>query len=168
METIDIRDRYGNKTGKIIERGKPLAFDEFFLIVDIWIINQNGEFLVSKRAPTKEPEPDKWEPTCGCAISGEESKTAALREVKEELGIILNPQNGILFKRMIVWDNAIIDVWLFRQDVDIESIILQPDETDDVMWATKVSINQLIEKGDFLSDKRVPYINEIFTLGHKS
>ena len=119
MELWDVLDKHGNKTGKIIERGKQLLLKgEYFLIVDVWIMNNKGEFLISKRTPTTEPEPDKWQPTTGCAVAGDDSISAALREVKEELGITLNPENGKMIKRFIAWEKAIIDVWLFRQEVN--------------------------------------------------
>ena len=162
MELRDILDKYGNKTGKTIERGKPMGQGEYFLIVDVWIMNNKGEFLISKRVPTTEPEPDKWQPTTGCAIAGEDSMSAALREVKEELGIMLNQENGKMLKRYIAWDNAIIDVWFFQQEVNINEVVLQPEETDDVLWATRDFIKQLIKNDRFLSVHRVPYLEELF------
>ena len=47
MELWDVLDKHGNKTGKIIERGKPMIKGEYFLIVDVWIINNKSEFLIS-------------------------------------------------------------------------------------------------------------------------
>ena len=40
---------------------------------------------------------EKWETTGGSALAGDDSLTAALRETKEELGIDLDPQKGVLF-----------------------------------------------------------------------
>ena len=124
MELRDILDEFGNKTGKTGERGKPLNQGEYYLIVDVWIINNQDEFLISKRVPTAKPEPNRWQPTCGNVVAGEDSISAALREAKEELGIMLNPENGEMIKRYIAWDNAIIDVWLFRQNVNIDEVVL--------------------------------------------
>jgi len=78
------------------------------------------------------------------------------------LGIQLDTQNGRLIKRFSGWKNAIIDVWLFDQEVDINSITLQEEETDEVMWATSDLIKQIVEKGDFISQERIPYIGELF------
>ena len=164
MELIDILDKHGNKTGKIKERTKPMkpAKGEYYLIVDVWILNAKGEFLISKRVPTADPEPNRWQPTCGCAVAGDDSLSAALREVNEELGITLDPKNGERVKRYIAWDKAIIDVWLFRQDVNIEEVVLQPNETDGVMWATSDFVAQLIGSDKFLCRERVPYVEELF------
>jgi len=159
-----ILDKYGNKTGKTKERVKPMEMieGEYYLMVDIWILNNQGEFLISKRVPTVNPEPDRWQPTCGCVIAGEDSISAALREVNEELGLVLSPKNSQLVKRYIAWDKAIIDVWLFRQDFLINEVVLQPTETNDAMWSTKDSIIQLINDDRFICYERVPYINELF------
>lgn len=164
MELRDILDEFGNKTGKIGERGKSLNQGEYYLIVDVWIINNQNEFLISKRVPTSKVEPNRWQPTCGNAVVGEDSITAALREVKEELGIILNPENGEMIKRYIAWDDAIIDVWLFRQNININEVVLQPMETNGVMWATNEVIKQLIKNEEFLNSHRVPYIENLFQI----
>jgi len=166
MELIDVLDRDGNKTGKIIERISPMIMEpgEYFRIVDVWILNDQGEFLISKRVSTIKVEPNRWQPTMGLATAGDDSISAALREVKEELGIMLNPQNGEKVKSYIAWDRAIIDVWLFRQEIDIDDVVLQPNETNDVLWATKDRIRKLIENDKFLTCGRVPYIEELFSL----
>lgn len=41
------------KTGRTVERGKPMAPGEFHNVVNVWIRNQRGEWLISKRAPSK-------------------------------------------------------------------------------------------------------------------
>jgi len=164
MELRDILDEFGNKTGRTGERGKPLNQGEYYLIVDVWVINNKNEFLISKRVPTAKVEPDRWQPTCGNAVAGEDSISAALREVKEELGIMLDPQNGEMIKRYTAWDDAIIDVWLFRQNVNINEVVFQLYETNDAMWATGGFIKRLLKDDKFLSSQRVPYIIELFQI----
>jgi len=162
VELWDVLDENGNKSGKIIKRGIPMAQGEYHLVVDVWIINDKGEFLISKRLPTKYPDPGKWNPVCGCAIAGETSIASALRETKEELGISLDIQKGRLLKRFICGSESIIDVWIFCQNIDINTVILQAEETDDVMWATAKTIKQMIGNNDFIHPKRVPYVDELF------
>ena len=161
MELLDILDEYGNKTGKVIERGLPLAEGKYFLIVDVWIKNNNGEFLISKRTPNSIPDPNKWQPTCGCVIAGEDSITAALRETTEELGVTLNPLKGKMVRRFIGWPGAFIDVWLFCQEVEISTVILCPNETVDVRWASKELVKRLYEHGDFIRQGKLPYMDDL-------
>ena len=164
MELWDILDKEGNKLGKTIKRGEPLAEGEYHLVIDVWIMNNEGKFLISRRTPFKHPDPGKWNPVCGSAISGEDSISSALRETKEELGISLDIKNGKLVKRLLCGSKIIVDVWLFTQNVNISTVSLQEEETDDVMWATAETVKQMIDNDDFIHPKRVPYVDELFSL----
>ncbi len=89
MELWDILDEDGNATGRTIMRGNELKEDEYHLVVHIWIINNKGEILIQKRSEHLEFAPGVWATTGGSAIKGEDSITAACRETKEELGIVM-------------------------------------------------------------------------------
>ena len=86
-EFWDILNDKGEKTGRIHERGKPMKDGEYHLEVYLWIENDKGEFLISKRSPNKS-FPLLWECTGGNAVAGEDSLTTALKEVKEDLGLV--------------------------------------------------------------------------------
>ncbi len=105
MEEIwDIYDENRNLTGKTIKRAEyinKIKENEYHLVVHIWIKNDNNEWLISKRTPNKH-FPLLWECTGGSALAGEESLTAALREVKEELGITLDKSRAGFIKRLSV------------------------------------------------------------------
>jgi 8-oxo-dGTP diphosphatase len=164
-EFWDIVDEFGNKTGSILERGKLMQKGEYHLSVSVWILNKKGEFLISKRTPTK-IAPNMWEITSGSAIAGEDSLTAALRETKEELGIILKPENGQIYKCYTYPHSsgdgaAYFEVWIFRQEVDISTVVLQPEETCDVIWASKEKIKQMINDGLFIG---FSYVDDLFEL----
>ena len=123
---------------------------EYHLVVHVWIRNSRGEFLLTKRSPNK-GFPNMWESTGGSALTGDDSLTAALREVREETGLCLDPQNG---KRVLTYriSDYFRDVWLFRQDFDLRDVVLQPGETVDKMYADRSMIMELAERGAF-----VPY-----------
>jgi len=47
--------------------------------------------------------------------------------------------------------------------VDITSVVFQPEETCDAMWANKTQINQLINNAKFIPpDEVYPYLDELF------
>jgi len=96
-----------------------------------------------------------WECTGGNAVAGDDSLTTALKEVKEELGITLKPQNGRMIQHSLpcgsVGCNGLVDVWLFQQNVDISTVRLAPDETCNVMWASCDEINRMIDEGTFVT-----------------
>ena len=100
-EIWDVLDEYGNKTGRLHERGKPMAHDDYHLVVHVWKHNGRGEWLIDRRALNRGTSIDgKWETTGGAALAGDDSLTAALREAKEELGLDLDPNKGEMIHRM--------------------------------------------------------------------
>ena len=150
-ELWDILDENGNATGRLHERGKPLGKGEYHLSVCVWIANDGGEFLISQRSANKS-FPYTWECTGGNAIAGDDSLTTALKEVNEELGIVLGPRNGRMIKHQIrkcICGHCLADIWLFRQNVDISSVTLAPDETCGAMWASRAEIDRMIDEGTF-------------------
>lgn len=165
MEFWDILDGYGNKTGKIIQRGKTMGENEYHLIVNVWIKNKNGEFLITKRTPNKKIFPNMWETTCGAAVIGEDSLQTALREAKEEIGIGLSPTNGkrlFRLKRQYNDFPDFIDVWMFKEEVDITEIIYQPEEVCGAKWATPSYILSLIETVEFTDT--FTYLEDLFKI----
>jgi 8-oxo-dGTP pyrophosphatase MutT (NUDIX family) len=107
-----------------------------------------------------------WECQGGSAIAGDDSLTTALKEVKEEVGISLVPKNGRLFKRLRrdypSGGGDFLDIWIFKQDVNIADVVLAPDETCDVMLADVAKIEQMIDKGIFVGRDVLPYLDGLF------
>ena len=151
-ELWDILDENGKITGRLHERGKPMNKGEYHLEVYVWIENDKGEYLISQRSPNK-THPLMWECTGGNAVAGDDSLTTALKEVKEELGITLDPQTGRLLHHHLRCPECggFVDVWLFKQNIDIADVTLAPDETCDAMWADREKISRMIDDGVFMT-----------------
>ena len=160
IELWDILDGNGNKTGKLHKRGDAMKDGEYRLLVQIWIKNSKGEFLISKRSPKKQDKGNLWECTGGSAIAGEDSLTAALRETKEELGLMLNPNKGEKIYSYTSYD-CFINAWLFYEDFDISEVVLQEDETCAAKWASKGEIMKMIDEGEFKPVKYFEYIYDM-------
>lgn len=165
-EMWDVYDERRRLTGRAIRRGDAMTPDEYHLVVQVWIYNSRGEWLISRRAPGKS-EPLKWEPTGGSVLAGEDSLSGALREVREELGVSLNPARGQLFcsarREKPTWENpGFLDVWVFRHDCDISALRLQPEEACDAMWATVGDIRAMIADGRFVPMTADPYYDDLF------
>ena len=98
-------------TGNTIQRGsKLLNRGEFYLVVYIWINNKNKEFLIQKRPEHLTFAPGIWAPTGGSVISGEDSLDGAIREVEEELGILIDKAQFVHVFR-VKRENDFTDVW---------------------------------------------------------
>lgn len=165
-ELWDVYDKDRNITGKIVERGTYMADDEYHLVVQIWIKNDENKWLISKRAPHKSQDL-KWEPTGGSVVAGETSLQGALREVKEEVGITLEPEKGHLFKSFrrekFTWANpGFLDIWVFENNTLLENIVLQEEETIDAKWATVDEILELMETDEFVPLGENLYHKELF------
>ena len=147
-EEWDVYDSAGKLTGRKHLRGDPLPEGDFHLVVFVWLLNSKGEFLITKRAPNK-GDPNMWENTGGSAIAGDDSLTAAIREVKEETGLDVKPLNGRRLNTVIVED-SIQDTWLFLQDFDLCDVVLQDKETVDAKYARPEEIRLMIANGEFI------------------
>ena len=150
-ELWDLYDKDKNKLNKIVKRGDKLNDDEYHLVVNSWIKNDKNEFLITRRSPNK-PHPLMWECTGGSAIMGEESIDAAIREVKEELGIDVDKNDAkYIGSTLRYYPNCpdILDVWVFKSNTDIDQVTIQKEEVVDVMWASKERIMELYENGQF-------------------
>ncbi len=147
-ELWDIYDGERNKTGRMHRRGEPLAEGEYHLVVHIWVQNEKGEFLITKRAPDKIPFPNCWECTGGSALAGETSLDAALRETREETGLdhTNSEKKCMISYRRGDWFG---DVWLFISDFSLSDVTLQTEETTDKRFATKEEILHMKQSGEF-------------------
>jgi 8-oxo-dGTP pyrophosphatase MutT (NUDIX family) len=142
VEIWDVLDAEGNRTGRQAERGQSLHAGEFHLVVDVWIRNRNGKYLISKRAPGK-TYAGLWETTGGCTIAGGESLVAALREAKEEVGIVLTPASGKIIQRGFGAHSqfpSILEVWLFDEAIPDVDPICQAEEVSEAKWEAKAEI----------------------------
>ncbi len=165
MELWDVLNEKRELTGKTMKRGwlKP---GQFHLIVNVWIKNNENEYLIAKRTGNKR-WPNLWGCTIGSAISGDDSLKTALKETEEELGINLNIENGKIFKEYLNYVNddkdcgEFIDVWLFNEEVNLDEVILEPEETCDVKWATKEEITKMMENNSFIPLADLPYFNDL-------
>ena len=91
----EIWDLYNSKRqllGKTMLRGEEIPAGCYHLAVHIWPVNNKGEYLIQKRAATVQWKPNIWAVTGGSAVAGEDALTAAMRELKEELGFIASKE----------------------------------------------------------------------------
>ena len=133
-------------------------------MVNVWIKNDDGDYLIAQRAASRPTFPLKWECIGGSVLKGETSLQGALREVREEVGILLNAQKGRLVctkVREIVDGkqfNDIVDVWLFPYNGMIDLSEATTDEVAQVRWMNIEEINGL-----FASGEMVYTIKDLFT-----
>lgn len=148
-EWNDIYDADRRKTGKRHLRGTRWLPGQYGLVVCIWVYDGRGNILLTRRAPEKSFA-GTWENSGGAARAGEDSRTAIVRELYEETGIRILPQEAELLGSDR--DGCThYDFYCVRRDVSISQIVLQPGETDGVMWADFERIHRMIDAGEICS-----------------
>ncbi|CRZ34863.1 NUDIX domain-containing protein [Herbinix hemicellulosilytica] len=146
MELWDIYDKCFIKTGRLHERGKPMADGDYHLVVHIYPINSNGQILIQKRADTVSWKPGYWAVTGGSAVSGDDAWATCQKELWEELGLKADRENASL-AMMYRRHNSFCAVWIVRTDVSIDELRLQASEVKEARWATREDIKALANEG---------------------
>ena len=149
VERWDILNEHGRPTGRTAVRGyAKFRPGEYHLVVHIWVISSRGRYLIQRRADDKKLMPGEWAATGGAAIAGEDSFTAATRELYEELGIHSDRDN-LMWLTRIRRRNSLLDVWVTTTDVDEDSLTLQKSEVAEAKWVTRTELEEMIENGGF-------------------
>ena len=146
MEYWDLYTKDRQKLNKIHLRGDEIPLGEYHIVVNIWIINDKNQILLTQRHADK-TFPLTWECTGGSIIAGEDSFTGALREVEEEIGIKLKKENGKLIDTITRKDD-IKDIYLFSENVDIKEAKLQENEVIGIKWVTINEFKNMVERNE--------------------
>ena len=156
MEIWDLYDRERNVIGEHI-RGNEMPEGGYHLVVHIWIKNPDGKYLMTQRSKTKKTCPLKWECVGGSVLQGETSIHAAFREVKEEVGIDLDPEKGGLIFTQVrdTVDgrriNDINDIYLYTYDGEVDLAAATTDEVNRAVWMDRDGILDLFSRGEMVS-----------------
>lgn len=149
MENWEILTADGRPSGRSIIRGKEaLRQGEYHLVVHIWITDGCGNFLIQRRSLNKKLMPGEWAAIGGSAVMYEKSKTAAQRELFEEMGIKARSEQ-LKFVRRMTRKSSIIDVYVLKTRVRASTLNLQEDEVSDAKWVTRRRLEQMVTNGEF-------------------
>lgn len=147
MELWDLLDENGRPLGRTHVRGEAMPQGCYHRTVDIYTVNSRGKLLVTLRAPDKETYPDRWEVTGGSVVAGEDSLTAAWRELREETGITAE-KGELTFLMSHRGRTSLSDVYLVRKDVELSDLTMQEGETVAAQWVTFAEWEAMIERGE--------------------
>ncbi len=159
MELWDLYNADREKLGQTMVRGDKQPEGTYRIIVHVCIFNNKGEMLIQQRQPFKKGWSNMWDLSVGgSAVSGDNSRSAAQRELFEELGLEIDFEN-INSSLTIHFDRGFDDVYLITRDIDISNLALQYEEVQAVKWATADEIKTMIDKEIF-----IPYHKSLIDL----
>ena len=144
-ELWDAYDRELNKIENVtLVRGEPIPDGFYHLVCDIVVKHTDGTYLLMQR-DFKKTFGGMWELTAGgSALAGETPLEGAMRELREETGIISFNLKEI--ERFVNEKRHFVCVVHFcLTDCDKNSIILQKGETVAFRWLTR---DEILEMSD--------------------
>ena len=115
------------------------------MVVCVWVYDGKGNLLLTRRAPGKSFA-GTWENSGGAVKAGENSRQAVARELLEETGIRAEETEFKLIDSGMD-GNIHYDYYCLKRTVPVEEIVLQPGETDGVMWATFPEVREMVRQG---------------------
>lgn len=147
MELLQLFDNNKNKVDEYVERKRPLELPENrrIKIVLLFVQNDEGKYLIQK---TSEEKGSIYATTGGLVSHGYDDDETVFKEANEELGIVLD-NNKLTKIDYIVHDKAYEIVYLYKDNIDINNLVLQKEEVDYVCWLTKEEIYDLNNKHEF-------------------
>ena len=148
-EVWDLYDFEGHPLGQTHPADMPMPEGCCHLVTSFWVVNPRGELLIQRRSELKQRAPGLWSVTSGCVQAGEDSLQGCIREVREELGLEIDP--GTLERIFrLRGGRALFDDYGTAQDLDLSQIVLQTEEVSEVKFASPTEITALLEAGQFM------------------
>ncbi len=133
-----------------------LLLTDRFRVSGVWAEDGEGNVLLAKRHPSKKTHPNLWGvAAAGGLTKGESYKENAIREVKEELGIVVEDLIHLITTKIDGEDGSkrFAGLFLLRSKLDIESLRLEKDQVSEVKWISK---EWLLKDLEINPDKYVP------------
>ncbi len=147
-EYWDIYDENRVFQNRTIRRGDTLADGEYYICCEVWFRNSQGKMLVTQRNPNLKAG-GLWEFSGGGVLAGETTLQAAIREVKEEIGVEI-AANELTLIHTFRHRKYFMDVYLVKKDLDIRSIVLDKDEAINAKWVSKKELQDMIKNQEFV------------------
>ena len=160
MELWDAYDaRLRKIEGKTLVRGEPVPEGVYHLVCDIIVRHADGSYLLMKRDPNKHWG-GMWEATAGgSALQGETPFDCAVRELREETGIITESLRKV--GRVVSARNRAIFVeFLCQTHWDKANITLQKGETCDFRWVSRETLLAM-KREELVTERMQTYIGEL-------
>lgn len=154
-EYFDVLDSNGHKTGRIKLRSEVHRDGDWHRAVNIWIVN--GGVLLQRRSLNKDSYPGLWDISCGGHLTtGDDSLAAAVRELSEELGVIVSSD---ALQYLTTWrsstrpapdfiNNSFNDLYLLRTELSLSDFTMQLEEICDLKYFSIPELRCMVDTHD--------------------
>lgn len=155
-EYRDLYDKNRKLTGKKIKKGDPIPKGKYVNVVMVFIRNSTGHYLIQKRSKAKN---GLYATTGGHAKSGETSLQAICSEVKEELGLDVEPSNfQLYYSGRSEEDQVFYDDYFLELSPRLFNIKPQKEEVSFVCWMQPWEIRNLFRCCRFMDNHYEEFI----------
>lgn len=160
-ELIDVLDEHGIKTGQVLPRKEVHKQGLWHRIIVVAIVNEKNEVLLQQRSANKDKNPSMWDISVTEHLSaGQDSLTAATREISEEVSVSLGYSVEVRDFRFMFsyWkeekvsddhlDRQFYDFFVLRQKgLSADNIRFQDSEVQAIKFVSINELNIMREKG---------------------
>jgi len=157
IEKLDVFDENGNLTGEVKDRRLIHHDGDWHKAVHIWIINDKDQILLQRRVAWKDSNPNMLDiSSAGHVIAGDSSLSAAIRELQEELGLKIKPEDLQFVKRIkkqskytpTFINNEFDDMFILKTEKTVSEMKIQKEEVAEVFFVSFEKFREMVEKKD--------------------
>ena len=147
IEYLQVFDKEKNVLNEKIKRENKcnLPNGKYFMVVLIFIENNDGNFLLQK---TSKERQSCIATTGGHVSFKDDGLKTVMKEVKEELGLELRAID-VQYVDTLRDNNCFLEIYYTKKDIDINSLLIQESEVEYVEWYSKERILELIKNKEF-------------------
>ena len=148
MELWDVVDQEGHPQGRTMVRGAPFGPGDYHAVVNVWIQDEAGMWLIQRRTAHVETDPLIWATTAGSVLAGERIMDAVVREAYKEIGSRFNKGRlKPVYRRSR--NNTVNYIWLLRVNrAELQDCKIGPDVAE-VKWVSSANLATMVSDGEF-------------------
>ncbi len=164
-ELLDVLDSNGIKTGEILPRKEVHKKGLWHRIIVVAIVNEKNEVLIQQRSENKDKNPGMWDiSVTGHLSAGQDSLTAATREISEEVSVSLGYSVEVRDFRFMFsyrkeekvnddhYDRQFYDFFILRQNgLTADNIRFQAEEVQAIKFVSINELNKMREEGELVN-----------------
>ena len=167
-ELIDILYENGISSGEIKLKSEAHKIGLWHASTHVWIYTPEGKILIQKRTPNKDTYPNLWDiSVAGHLSAGDTPITASVREVEEEIGLVISAEALHYLKtnknskqpNSNIIDNEFNNIFICCASFKENDLKLQADEVAEIRL---LSVSDLEKELKTNYSKYVPHGKEYY------